>query len=289
MKTAKVFAPVQRAQKPASPLSKVRPFADAGVKLEDGAQSDPLGEYVQRRAVAAAELRAASGFARKVYEPARTARPADPGTSVPSVQLNRIYAAGVDGAKGTLQETDSVDFDYPEWWQFFYENELVFVRSVDVKVFQSEFSDAVLIPQDEEIHEDSDQDQKEAEDVVPDRHPRELPLNLVGDPDHEARISKVILRGSRTASQHQELMCVLAKGGGDLCLRFSRNNTNDTAQWNAKLSYQDYPVLETHDVDISVGDALKAFRSAHDSIQAYELGDCQAFAEEILEKLGLRG
>lgn len=64
MSTAKVFDPAQKkAQKPVkgaaegpvtSPLLKVRPFAEAKVEAEGGRKRDLFGEYVQRRAVAAA-------------------------------------------------------------------------------------------------------------------------------------------------------------------------------------------------------------------------------------------
>jgi hypothetical protein len=264
MSTAKLFAPARKPVKGAaegpvdSPFSRVRPFAAPKVK----ATAPP-----------------------KVYRPAQAMQPANPGTSPPSVQLNRIYTAGADGAKGTLQETDSVDFEPPEWCQFFYESGLVFVKSADAEAFQKHFPEAVPIPADD-LDED-DEKVRQDEQEAPARHPQELPINPKGDPVADARINKIILRGSRTASQHQELMCVLAEGGGDLCLRFSRNMTDDTAQWNASLSYQALPELETYDVDISVEQALGAFHSAHDKIQAYEQGDCQAFAAEILVQLGL--
>lgn len=291
MSTAKSFAPARKAQKPASgaaasPSSKVRPFAEAGARLGNGVQRDLLGEYVQRR-VAAEQGKGGAGSGRKVYVPARTARPADPGTAVPSLQLNRVYKAGADGAKGALEETDSFDFEPPDWCQFIYESELVFVKSEDVGAFQNDFPEAVLVPQDDLDEDDEKSIQQNEQDVVPDRHPQELPLKVVGDPDEDARISRIILRGSRIASQHQELMCVLANRGGDHCLRFSRNMTNDTAQWNATLSFQSLPELESHQVDISAKEALAAFHAAHDSIQAYEQGDCQAFAAEILNELGL--
>jgi Domain of unknown function (DUF4157) len=63
MSTEKALNPAQKAQKPVkgaaegpavSPLLKVRPFAEAGVKVEGGEQRDLFGEYVQRRAMAAA-------------------------------------------------------------------------------------------------------------------------------------------------------------------------------------------------------------------------------------------
>ena len=194
------------------------------------------------------------------------------------------------GGRGEARERSaegSFDFEPPDWYQYIYESELVFVKSEDKGAFEIDYPEATLVPQDDLDEEDEKSVQQDEQDAVPERHPRELPLNPVGAPDKEARISKIILRGSRTASQHQELMCVLRDGGGNLCLRFSRNQASDTAQWNATLSYQDLPVLESHDVDISVGQALAAFHAAHDSIQAYEQGDCQAFAEEILENLGL--
>jgi hypothetical protein len=99
-------------------------------------------------------------------------------------------------------------------------------------------------------------------------------------------ITKVLLRGSTTANEHQELLLYYGNGSGrdSNYLRISRNNAEDTLQWGA--DNRDMALIEEwKDQAIPATLIEEAFRETRDMLPYYESGDCQAFAGVILDKL----
>ena len=93
-------------------------------------------------------------------------------------------------------------------------------------------------------------------------------------------ISSVWICGSATASQHQEVICVIGSRG---FLRFSRNNSSDTAM---STNQARLPIIyHTQVHNVTVGQALTAYSQTHALWPRYDQADCQTFAQEIVFRL----
>jgi hypothetical protein len=102
-------------------------------------------------------------------------------------------------------------------------------------------------------------------------------------PGASTSVSKIYLRGSHTASQHQEVLCQV----GVKYIRLSRTNGVDTIQYGASWEHTNaMPVLkETTLVGKTVGDVVRAFDNTHKQWPSYEQADCQTFAQRIYDEL----
>ncbi|HEU4716473.1 MAG TPA: hypothetical protein VFU15_01515 [Bacteroidia bacterium] len=116
------------------------------------------------------------------------------------------------------------------------------------------------------------------------KNKEELPVIVKGDVSghlNEA-LTLIVLQGSTTPGQHQDLICNLSSGAN---LRFSRNQSEDTAQYGAEEGRMPHIASYPPQGKQTVRSALIAFRQAHDDMRCYFNGDCQSFASKIVEKL----